>query len=505
MKKRLFFINAVILMLSSFLLRFLNIGFRIFLSNRIGAAGMGLYQLIFSVFMTAITISTSGISLAVTRITSEAVGKGEMGTIPSAIRKCALCGLSVSLSVAAVLYFLSEPIAVHLLGDARAAPALRILAPGLPFMALCACFKGYFLAIRKAMHSAIGELLEQIVTVGIPVLLFLYAAPDGLENAAKAIMFGSTLGEAASFLYTALCYKIHLVRKKFRRQKSQGILRAMAHIALPSALASTIRTVLNTAENLLIPFGLRRSGMDTALSMERYGILQGMSMPMLAFPSSFLLPFSTLLVPEISEARARGAVGAVAHTASRALQMALIFSILVAGIFWGFAPDFGEIFYHSAEAGAYLRILAPLIPLLYLDAVVDGILKGLDEQLRSLEYNLIDSALRVALIYLLLPVFGLKGYLAILFFSTILNASLSLGRLLKVSKVEISLKNWVAKPLLCMACAVLPAKVTGAPCWAAVLICILLYLLFLSLFRCFSSEERMWLRSLFRNAGKQQE
>ena len=505
MQKRRFFLNAIILMGSSFLLRVLHIGFRVFLAGRIGAAGMGLYQLIFSVFMTAIAVCTSGVSLTVTRITTEAIGKQQPGTIPSAIRKCVLFGLCVGLAAATSLFVLAKPLAVHLLGDLRAASALRILAPGLPFMAMCACFKGYFLAVRKAMHAAMGEVLEQLVTIGVPVFLFLYATPDGLENAAKAVMLGSTLGEAASFLYTAFCYRIELFRQQAPPQKSRGVFRAIAHIALPSAMASTVRTMLGTAENLLIPFGLRRSGMNAERSMEHYGILQGMSFPVLLFPSSFLLPFSLLLVPEISEARARGAQNAVAHTIERALQIALLFSILIAGIFFGFAPDLGRLFYQSTEAGGYLRILSPLVPLLYLDTVVDGILKGLDEQLRSMRYNLLDAVLRVGLIVVLLPQFGIKGYLCILFFSTIFNASLSLARLLKVSCITYSLKNWVVKPLFCVAIAVLSAKITGLPCFCSIALCVLLYLLFLSGTHCFSREERIWFRGVLQAFQNRQE
>ena len=210
-------------------------------------------------------------------------------------------------------------------------------------------------------------------------------------------------------------------------------------------------------------------------------------------------------MPEISEARARGAQNAVAHTIERALQIALLFSILIAGIFFGFAPDLGRLFYQSTEAGGYLRILSPLVPLLYLDTVVDGILKGLDEQLRSMRYNLLDAVLRVGLIVVLLPQFGIKGYLCILFFSTIFNASLSLARLLKVSCITYSLKNWVVKPLFCVAIAVLSAKITGLPCFCSIALCVLLYLLFLSGTHCFSREERIWFRGVLQAFQNRQE
>ena len=66
----------MILTASSLVMRASSIGYRTYLSSKIGTAGMGLYQLVMSVFILAITVSTSGISLAVTRIVTDTITKG---------------------------------------------------------------------------------------------------------------------------------------------------------------------------------------------------------------------------------------------------------------------------------------------------------------------------------------------------------------------------------------------------------------------------------------------
>lgn len=125
---------------------------------------------------------------------------------------------------------------------------------------------------------------------------------------------------------------------------------------------------------------------------------------------------------------------AVRHITQRAVHAARQFGIFCSGIFFVFGSDWGEAFYKSREAGAYLKILAPLVPLLYLDVVVDSLLKGLDEQLNSMKYNFSDSFLRVLLILLFMRFAGMRAYIAILFFSSIFNAMLSVRRLLKVCR-----------------------------------------------------------------------
>ena len=173
--------------------------------------------------------------------------------------------------------------------------------------------------------------------------------------------------------------------------------------------------------------------------MSAYGLLQGMAMPMLYFPSSFLTSFASLLIPKTAREFELSHRRAVRHITQRAVHATLQFGIFCAGIFFVFGSDWGEAFYKSREAGAYLKILAPLVPLLYLDVVVDSLLKGLDEQLNSMKYNFSDSFLRVLLILLFMRFTGMRAYIAILFFSSIFNAMLSVRRLLKVADVHIGL------------------------------------------------------------------
>lgn len=93
--------------------------------------------------------------------------------------------------------------------------------------------------------------------------------------------------------------------------------------------------------------------------------------------------------------------------------------------------------YSSPEAGDYLRLLAPLIPIMYTDMVADGCLKGLGQQLWCMGINLLDALLGVLLVWQVLPVFALKGYICIIYFNECLNFALSIMRLRKVTKIRL--------------------------------------------------------------------
>ena len=440
MKKRVFYANAAILTIGSVILRLSNIWFRVLICGKIGAAGMGLYQLIFSVFILGITLCTSGVGLAVTRLVAE--GRGTRG----AIRRCLVFALALSFAAGAALFFCADFISVKFIGDPSAAMPLRLLAPGLPFIAVCSCLKGYFLAIRNTIVPVGGEILEQIVAIFASLILF-----GRISSPLSALMLGSTISEVSSCAYIVLLYLAFVRKRGFSNKKVNGIFRSILHIAAPVLFGSFFRSLLNSTENILIPRGLRKHGAGEKGALSQYGMMQGMVMPILYFPSAFLSALSMLLIPEMAEANARGERAAIQKAAERAFRFTLFFSFLVTSVLIVFAGDFGMLFYGSSEVGNILRVMAPIVPLMYVDSVVDGMLKGLDQQLYSLKYNFSDSVMRVILIAVFIPFFGIRAYMVILFMSEIYNAALSINRLLKVTAVEVDVVGWIITPAVCAA------------------------------------------------------
>ena len=173
-----------------------------------------------------------------------------------------------------------------------------------------------------------------------------------------------------------------------------------------------------------------------------------MALPLLFFPSSFLSSVSTLLIPELSQAHTLGENQTVNRAVQKALRVTLLMSIWLSGIFTVFAYDFGELLYNSQDVGFLLRVLAPLMPIMYLESIVDGMLKGLNQQMHSLWYNILDSAARILLIITLVPHKGMVGFLFIMVLSNILTSYLNLQRLLKVTDVRMRWWEWTIKPLL---------------------------------------------------------
>lgn len=507
MKTRLFFKNAMILMAGSFLMRGLGVAFGAWLSGKLGAEGMGLFQLIATIYGMASTFATSGIYLSVTRLVAEEVAAGRYAGANDAMRKCMRYGIVMSMLAAAALFFFAEPISIRLLDDSRAVLSLRILAFALPFMALSSSLRGYFFALRKAGKSSSAQIVEQLCHMAVAGSAFTILLPKDLTWACAAAACGCVGGEFLSFLYTLLLYFRDRARWNFKRQTFPGITKRFARITIPVALSSYLKSALVTIENILIPRGFKKYGSSGSGALAQYGMTEAMVMPILAFPTAFLTSFSSLLVPEIAEARALGDQKRIDRLVSKVLRYTLLFAAAMTGIFLCFSTELGVAVYGREDVGYMLGLLAPLVPMLYLDNVADSMLKGLDEQVSVLRYSIADSALSIVLLYLLLPLYGVKGYVIVLFASTFVNATLSIARLAKVTSISIRPWLWIAKPAFCIVLAgmgisalseFLPELSSGLDAVAKIVAALILYALLLFLSGSFTKEDFRWFGRVLR-------
>lgn len=500
-------LNTAVLTGMNFLMRTVSVAFNVYLTNRIGAAGIGLFQLIMTVYALSVTLGCAGIRLASTRLVAEDKGLGQ-GRSRVIMRRCLLFGFATGLAASCLLYGGAELAAGYWLHDLRAVRPLRILSLSLTPVALSASLSGYFTAVGKVPRFAAVNLLEQGVKIAVVVTALSRLQKQSLEGAVACIVFGMT---AAEFVSLALGFCLF----RFTLRGDKGMVHAgersaafaqLLRIALPDVIGSSLRSVLLTVEHLLIPVGFQKSGSSAQASLASYGTIHGMALPLLLYPSAILTSLSGLLVPELAQLRTQKHTQRIASVTTRVVRMALWFSLGTAGIIYAFAGQLSAAVYGDDGCAVYLRILAPLLPVMYLDMTVDGILKGLDQQLQSMRYNIYDSALCVVLVCVLLPRFGVRGYIWVLFAGEICNFYLSIRRLMQISQLRLPVYDGIVKPLLCILAAfctvrILPifhAAATPLQLIGTILLTIALYFLFLRMVGSVTRQDMRWIKSAVR-------
>ena len=455
MKKQPNFVTgAIILTVTALIVRMAGFLFRIYLSNAVGAVGMGVYSLIMSVYGLCTTIATSGISVAVSRLVAEQLSLGKPENAGRVLRRAISLSVILGSSIGALLLVFSEPVALRVLGNSQTLLSIRILAPGLPFLSVSSCLRGYFIAHRKTGNPAFSQMLEQGFKIAFVIVLLPLWIPRGIEYACALIVLGITLGEVICFVYSLFGYII--LRRRAPSVKKAGISGVTAQIfaiIIPISLASYIRSALRLVENVITMNGLRKhSGGDTAAT-ELYGMLKGMAMPLLLFPLSLLSSFVITLTPEISRLHVSGRRQMLEATVSRILKYTCYAGILIVCIFMTFPRELSMSVYKSEHVGEMLFVLSFLSPFMCLETVVVGILQGLGEQNSSSRYNILDCILRIAIVWVLVPIQGVNGFLWMTGISNLFTSVMNISRLVKVTAIDFQVRGWFIKPAIAAAAA----------------------------------------------------
>lgn len=429
MRARRLAVNTAVTTLAALFTQALGLWFQSVMSRRVGAAGLGLMGLISSVGSLAATFAISGIRFASTRLVAEEMGLGRERRIPGIVRRCLAYATVCGAAAGMVLFSSAEFIAARLLTDVRAATALRILALGMPFLSAGAVLGGYFTGTCRAGMALGGSVTEEVGRVGVTLLLLLYLDTSDPRVTCATAAGGSAAGEVLSFLVLATLYLVDGKRLRGDGSRVPGQVRRIVGVAVPLAFTAYARVALKTLQQLLIPAGLTRSGASAEKALAGYGTVRGMAMPVITFPMVFFASVSELIVPELTEEQVRGNNGRIERSARALLSFTLVLSAAASAFTLLFSKKLGMVLFSSPEAGRYIALLSPLMPIMYLDNVTDGMLRGLGEHMYTMRLNLADSVISTAAMWLILPRFALDGYIAILYISEIVNFSLSIHRL----------------------------------------------------------------------------
>jgi len=451
MRSRTFISGAITLMIAGFVVRILGFIYRIYLSNLIGAEGMGLFQLIFPVYSLIILTLTSGISIGVSRMTAGELALGHNINIRR-IAKCAMfIVISGGLAVSAAMYLNMEMITKLIIKDSRTYSSLLLLIPCIPVIAAASALKGYFYGIQRVVPTAVSQIAEQVVKIGLVILLAGYFVDAGLEYACAVATAGMAFGEIANLGVLAVVY-IWRRKQEMKAISRAGFVRKrkiivdLVKTAIPVSVNRFVISIMSVAENLLIPWMLVAGGLDYTSSMETYGRLSGMALPLIFFPSMVTSSLATTLVPAISEAVSLKNFKSVNYRISKSIQITFIMGFIFTAIFMIYPEEIGGIIYRREKIDDMLYMLSFSCVFVYLQQTLTGVLNGLGRQGELLRNTMIGSAIRIGFVYFLIPVYGIQSYVWGLIASFAITAVINMYTINKITGMLPDLKNWILKP-----------------------------------------------------------
>ena len=421
------------------LLRFAGTSFQVYLSGRIGAAGIGLLQLVMSVGSLAMVAGIGGIRTATMYLTAEELGKKKPHNVTWVLSACFLYSICFSSSIAFLLYHFAPWIATVWIGNPATVDALRLFAAFLPVTCLCGVMTGYFTAAQRISTLAAVEVAEQLCSMALTLsALSLFAGNDPVRACLCVIA-----GSGAGTILTLICLIILRLREKPLTPAPIHIRARLARAALPLAVADDLKSGISTVENLMVPKRLAR---NTAVSnpLAAFGLVSGMVFPVIMFPAAILFALTELIIPELARCRAAGSRRRIHYLVHKSLRTVLVYGISLGGLLFLLSDTLCAALYHNPDAATYMRAYALLVPMLYCDIITDAMTKGLGQQAVCVRYNIFTSLLDVLFLYFLLPRYGMNGYFLSFLLTHLINFLLSFRQLLKITIHTIALRIPVA-------------------------------------------------------------
>lgn len=430
-QKRTLIKGAAVLTFTSFATRFMGFFYRIFLSHTFGEEHVGLYQLVFPIYALGVSLSCVGIELALSRCVARYTACGEHQKANGLLKTSLLSTFCLSCMIALFLQHYSSQISTVLLHDHRCAKLLILLSYAFPFASIHSCICGYCLGLKGTKIPAVSQLIEQSSRILFVFIFCLYVSRhEGTVSIAIAVA-GIAAGEIFASLYSLLSVRsssfpatVPLSVRNFLKYFQE-----LYKHALPLTTSRVLLNILQSIEAVSIPLYLQYYGFSASESLKLYGVLTGMALPCILFPSAITNAVSAMLLPTVAEMQAKQDRSHLRTIISRITCSCIFLGSIFCILLLISGRWIGIFLFQSTLAGDFILSLAWICPFLYTNTVLLSTINGLGKTFFSFAVNSISLCIRIAGVFLFIPRFGILGYLSGLLVSQIVLFAFCLVRL----------------------------------------------------------------------------
>ena len=376
---------------------------------------------------------------------------GNKAAIAALLRRCLVLFLTLFTPAAVVTVLCYDPISVYLLGDARTQTGLMLLLPCVLLTGVENLHKHYFYGTGNVRPPAAVELCEQFIRAAAVLGLLVLFLPQNPERTVALIVVGMTACELFSALTLLLLARRSLNRAAGLPGTVPGrreLTRKVASLALPVGMTSLLGNLMGSATAVIIPQQLVRTGAEVHEAMSAFGVLCGMTIPMLCLPTAFIGALGLTLMPKLAQAAALGRTDLVRRRLDRAMLATSVLVLPAMALLTVLGPTLGALLFREPTVGDYLLPLAVGVALTCWQAVLSGALNGVGRQKTAARNALLSAVAELGCTYFLmgLPGVGLRGYVAGFVISAALGAWLNWRGVHRVTGLKARVFVWCTAP-----------------------------------------------------------
>lgn len=422
--------------------------YRMALSRLIGAETMGLYQLVMPVYSMLMSVTAVGLTVAVSTLSARHHALGDSGTVKAVLRRALGCFFLLAIPLGAAVAALSDPISVYLLGDARTRLGVVLLVPCVLLTGVENLHKHCFYGIGRVRPPAAVETAEQLIRAGAVLGLLIALLPRSAEETVGLIVLGMVFCEVFSACALTLLFRRHWKRFPPGPAGTEVSARRLMAIAVPVGATSLLGTLLGSANAVLIPAKLVEGGMTLSEAMAEFGVLSGMTLPLLGLPTGFIGALCLVMVPDLSRRTAQGDRRAAGGFLDRVMSATSLLMAPSMALLTVIGPPLGRVLFRDERVGELVLPLAIGTLLGCWQSVLSGALNGLGLQSKAARNAILSDVVQLAFTFFAVSRFGLAGFAAGYAASGVVGAGLNLACVLRAAGLRPKWFCWFVRPLL---------------------------------------------------------
>lgn len=470
--KKTFVGGAALLGVAGLLSKILGACFRIPLANIIGDDGMGYYQTAYPIYIALLTIATTGIPTAISRMVAERRARGKYRESFRIYRYSLLLMACIGLFTGLVMFLFAHQICNYI-SEPNAVWCMYSLAPALVVCPVISSIRGYFQGQQNMVPTAVSQVVEQIFRVSTGFVLAMVFLKKGLEYAAAGATSGASIGGGLALLYTAIAFwrKKPALMAEFEPDTGEPklpagkIFRELLSIAVPITLGALIMPIINTMDTVVVKTRLISIGYDQVTARSLFGQLSGMASPIINMPDAVTAAVCMSLVPVIADAKLRGDTDFVKQNTQLSVRYASLVGMPCAVGIFALAQPIMLLLYPlqkeaAINAASCLAAYAPGIALLAIHQALSGVLQGIGKQSIPVRNLFIGAVVKLIATYILcgIPSINVTGAAYGTVITYTISALLNYLSAKKYTGVKLDFMLCIVKPLFA-------SVVTGACAW----------------------------------------
>lgn len=394
MKKNKFLKMTMLLIIGGFITKILGMLIKIVMTRFIGTEGIGIYMLIMPTFSLLVSLTQFGFPVAISKLVAEDRFNNKklvFGIIPISLGICFIILL--------VLLSSGQFIATELLKEERTYLGLISIGFILPFIAISSILRAYFFGKERMFPHVISNILEDVIRLVLIVLFVPSILKMGLSYVVAFLILISIFSELSSIIIFLICLpnKISLKKEDFKPKKDY--LKTVLSISIPTTGSRIIGSIGYFLEPIILAYTFKQCGYSNNFMITEYGILNGYVLPLLLLPSFFTMAISQALIPIISKTYTQHNL----KETKRKIKQAIFYSLVVGipcTLLFMLIPEIPlRLIYNTTEGISYIKILAPICLLYYIQSPLNGTLQAIGKAKEAMKGTLLGMIFRTTFLF----------------------------------------------------------------------------------------------------------